>query len=464
LERLLFEEQTRALYSKGPTALVANLLVSSLLVGALWPSVSHRVAVVWLVTMSIVVTARFGLIWRFRLAGAASEETSSWYRRWLWSSALTGAIWGAGGVLLYPARSPGGQDLLMFVIGGMVAGASSSLGSRLAPFLAFTVPALLGPTVRLFLEHDRHHASMATLLIVFALGMTSVSIQGARTLAEAVRLRFKNAKLAEDLTASQRELERRVEERTKELRQTIRQRDDFVSVVSHELRSPLASMALHLEQLQQNGRRSRADPEKAQHRLGVMSRQIGRMRHIIDDLLDVTRLSTDRMRYTMELFDLRMLIDESLEELAPQLLTNHAEFRVDVDQGMSGYFDRYRIEQAIVNLLANALKYGRSPFSLSAHRIDECAHIVVHDCGVGIPREELQRIFEAFHRGPSVTAAGLGLGLFVAERIVSAHRGRIHAESSAGHGTSFIIDLPLAGKSVAPVAVPRRDLEEGATV
>ena len=442
LETHLFEEQTRALYSKGSTALVANLATSSLVVVALWPSVSHPVALVWLVLMFAVVGARFALVGRFRAAAAKSFD-ARWYRLWVASSFLTGAIWGAGGALFYPGHSTGGQDFLVFVIGGMVAGASSSLGSRVFPFLAFTIPALLGLIVRLSLEHDRVHNSMAVLLIVFALGMTSVTVQGARTLAESVRLRLRNAQLAEDLLVAQRDLERRVEERTKELRAVIRQRDDFVSVVSHELRSPLSSMALQQEILQRNALRSCPDADQVQHGLKVMSRQVVRMRHIIDDLLDVTRLSTERMRYTMELLDLRSLIDESLEEMAPQLRRNHAELSVDVDEGMRGYFDRYRMEQAIVNLLSNALKYGGSPFSLSAHRIGDWAHIVVHDCGPGIPHAELRRIFEAFHRGPSGSAAGLGLGLFIAERIVSAHHGSIYAESSPRAGTSFVIDLPL---------------------
>jgi signal transduction histidine kinase len=439
----LFEEQTAALYAKGPTALIANLAVSSLVVAALWPSISHPLALGWLLLMFAVVVARLVLVSRFRVAQMNRLDAGRWYWRWVASSSFTGVIWGAGGVLLFPARSIGGQSLLLFVIGGMVAGASSSLGFRLPAFLAFTIPALLGPIVRLSLLHDRAHVFMAILLIVFALGMTSVSVQGARTLAQSVRLRLQNVRLAEDLTDAHRDLERRVEERTKELRETIRQRDDFVSVVSHELRSPLSSIALQQEILERNARRPHPDEEKAQHGFEILSRQVARMRHIIDDLLDVTRLSTERMRYTMELFDLRTLIDESLEELAPQLRLSHAEFALDVDQGMTGYFDRYRIEQAIVNLLSNALKYGGKPFSLTAHRVGDVAHLIVHDYGAGIPEEELRRIFAAFHRGPTVSAGGMGLGLFIAERIVSAHHGSIHAESSPREGTSFIIDLPL---------------------
>lgn len=443
MEAVLFEEQTKDLYAKGPSALLASLATSALLVVALWPLVSHRLALGWILLMYASIAGRLALVRAFRAAPAGTSDPSRWHSRWVAGTLLAGVIWGLGGFLLYPARSTSGQDLALFVIGGMVAGASSSLGSRLVTFLAFAIPALAGPIVRLFLEGDRLHASMAALLIVFAIGMTSVTYQAAHTLAEAVRLRFKNARLAQDLTVSQRDLERRVAERTKELQETIRQRDGFVSVVSHELRTPLSSLGLTQELLKRNARQTHPNPQRTQRDLAIMSRQIARMRHLLNDLLDLSRLSTEQMRYNMEPLDLRAVIDESLDEMDPQFRLENASVDVQVADGLRGHFDRYRMEQVVVNLLSNALKYGAMPFSLSAHKTDDWARIVVHDSGPGIPAEQLGRIFDAFQRGPSSTGSGLGLGLFIAERIVTAHHGTIRAESAPGQGTSFVVDLPL---------------------
>jgi signal transduction histidine kinase len=190
-------------------------------------------------------------------------------------------------------------------------------------------------------------------------------------------------------------------------------------------------------------------PEVDRHRLlralDIISRQLGRTSRIVDDLFDVTRLSAERMAYAKSLVDLGDIVRETLEEAAPQLALKGTSFAVQVEQGLRGNWDRFRMQQVLVNLVSNALKYGAEPYSLSARRIGAHAQIVVRDSGPGIAAEHLQHVFDAFHRGASSGAPGLGLGLYVAERIVSAHGGSICAESPPGQGASIIVELPLAG-------------------
>ena len=167
LQSRVFEEQTRALYAKGGTALVANLVNSLILVLALWNAVSHRLALAWLLAMYVTVAFRFLLLHRHNSAQERPYRALRWARLWTGTTALTGAIWGTGGALLYPQEWPGGQDLVLFVIGGMVGGASSSLSSFLPAYVAFTIPALAPPVVRLLAEQDRSHGAMALLLCIF---------------------------------------------------------------------------------------------------------------------------------------------------------------------------------------------------------------------------------------------------------------------------------------------------------
>ena len=334
----------------------------------------------------------------------------------------------------------------------MVGGASSSLSSYLPAFVAFTIPALAPPVIRLLAEHDRPHGAMALLLCIFGVGMTAVARTGTRTLVESIRLRVRNEELATDLSSTHerllrlnKELEERVAARTEELEKAMRARDDFVSIVSHELRSPLSAIVSSEEVLRTLLGQPAVDRQRLLRAVDIISRQLGRTARIVDDLFDVTRLSTERMAYAKSLVDLGDIVGGTLEEVAPQLALKGTTFAVRVEPGLRGNWDRFRMQQVLVNLVSNALKHGAEPYSLSARRIGGKARIVVHDSGPGIPAEHLRHIFGAFRRGAESGAPGLGLGLYIAERIASAHGGSIHAESPPGQGASIIVELPLAG-------------------
>jgi signal transduction histidine kinase len=451
LHERVFEEQTRALYAKGGVALVVNLVNSLILVFALWNAVSQRRALAWLVVMYVTVGLRFLLLNRHALAQEPPYRALFWARLWVGTTAATGAIWGAGAALLYPADWPGGQQLILFVIGGMVGGASSSMSSFLPAFVAFAVPALVPPVLRLLAEQDRIHGAMALLLCVFGAGMTAVARSGARTLVASIRLRVENEELATHLASAHdrllrlnKELEERVAARTAELEQAMRARDAFVSVVSHELRSPLSALVTSQEVLRRLLGMRPLDRARLLGTADIFSRQLERTSRVVDDLLDVTRLSAERMVYAKSLVEVREIVDHTMEEVAAQQALKKTQFAVSVEEGLRGNWDRLRIQQVLVNLVSNALKYGAEPYSLSARRTGRRAQIVVRDGGPGIPPEHLERIFDAFHRGDSSEAPGLGLGLYIADRIARAHGGSICAHCTPGQGASFVVDLPLA--------------------
>jgi signal transduction histidine kinase len=242
-----------------------------------------------------------------------------------------------------------------------------------------------------------------------------------------------------------RELEDRVKARTQELEKALAYRDRLVSVVSHELRTPLGSMMLNQRLLQNAAAEGFPDATGLRRTIDVLSRQLDRLRDLVDDLLDTRRLASERMLLNKVPVDLRVIVTETLEEMAPQLSATGAKMAVVIGEGLRGTWDRHRIQQVLTNLISNALKYGHEPFVLTATRTDGRAQIVVSDHGKGIPREHLERIFQAFERGDTKERApGLGLGLFIAERIVRAHDGSIRVESVPWQETRFIVELPLS--------------------
>jgi signal transduction histidine kinase len=451
LETLVRSDQARSLYSRGLVAVLTNLVNAAIIVIGLWNTVEHPRLLGWLVCMFLVVLPRV-VLWR-RHRGAAEDAPYAWRKwrgRWIAGAAITGCVWGAAALFLFPEHSVAGQYLVLFVIGGMVAGASASTAGSLAAFLAFTLPALAPAIVRLLADMSRIHGTMALLMIVFGSAMTLIAVAGGRALTQSIRLRFKNSLLVgelrsthDEVVALNRNLEARVAARTEQLQEALRERESFMKVISHELRTPLATMSLNQAMLSRDVREHVPGSERLHRRLELLARQAQRLNQLVDDLTDVSRLSAEQMRYHMEPVRLSTIVAEALEQLEPQL-ARVADFSVEVKAEVLGNWDSLRIQQVIINLLTNALKHGAPPFTVTAGRHGLEARIVVSDSGKGIPPEHARRIFGAFEQLDPNGKSGLGLGLYIAERIVHAHGGTIRVESEPGRGSSFIVDLPIA--------------------
>jgi signal transduction histidine kinase len=216
-----------------------------------------------------------------------------------------------------------------------------------------------------------------------------------------------------------------------------------MAILSHELRSPLSTLTMNYELLERSTAGAGAtavNPEKLIH---IGARQVERMRRLIEGLLDVNRLATDRMAYEKSPVSLSAVLAGAMERVASELQARHASVPLDVEPELVGEWDRDRIEQVFTNLIANALKHGGPPFSITARRKGQVARIVVQDHGPGIPAQDVERILKPFERGKAGHAEGLGLGLHIAQSIVKAHQGTLRVESEVGKGTSFMVELPI---------------------
>jgi signal transduction histidine kinase len=265
---------------------------------------------------------------------------------------------------------------------------------------------------------------------------------GERRLLEAIAERagpaLENAALWADL-----------EERMAREQEAQRVKDDFLSIVSHELRTPLTSISGYA-QLLEGRMRGHAERAKELDQLAVIRAQSTRMRRLVDDLLDVSRI--DRrggVGVEPEPFDLAAEIDEAVARTRRQ----HSDRRIEreVPATLPIVADRDRINQVLTNLLDNAVKYSPEggAVRISADRDAAGVQIGVSDEGVGIPEALRDRVFDLFFQAdgdaPQRRFGGLGLGLYISRAIVEAHHGRIWAEpnTTAGHGTVMRVQLPL---------------------
>jgi signal transduction histidine kinase/DNA-binding response OmpR family regulator len=232
-------------------------------------------------------------------------------------------------------------------------------------------------------------------------------------------------------------------------REAIRIRDEFLSIASHELRTPLTPLSLQADALADIvGKHISDDRMRAQiqRRLATLGRQVERMTRLVENLLDVSRLRSGRLELELEDCDLSDLAKDITARFEEDLSRAGRHIQCVADGTLQGRWDRARLDQVLTNLIANAVRYGgEKPISVKLHRTPEHAKITVSDQGVGIPEQDLDRIFESFERGEnSRSHGGLGLGLFIARRIVEAHGGNIAVSSRVGEGADFTVTLPLA--------------------
>ena len=235
-----------------------------------------------------------------------------------------------------------------------------------------------------------------------------------------------------------------------------RRKDEFLAMLSHELRSPLApiSNAVHLLRLQKH-----EDPLQLQART-IIERQVGQLKHLIDDLLEVSRITTGRVQLRLERNLLSSIVERAVETVNPLILQRgHALTVSQPPEPIWVQADAARLEQVLVNLLTNAGKYTdeAGQIWLTVHQEGNSAVLRVRDNGVGIAPQLLPRIFDLFtqaDRSLDRSQGGLGIGLCLVQRLVELHGGSVSAHSVLGQGSEFVVRLPALMPSEAAAPLP----------
>jgi signal transduction histidine kinase len=235
-----------------------------------------------------------------------------------------------------------------------------------------------------------------------------------------------------------------------ERRQALALRDTLISLASHELRTPLTALQLQVQLLAQGLRElAPADADAAQRLsddAATAERYVKRMVRLVDELLDVSRITAGRLQLDPEEVDLGALVREVVDR-SPQQHRSKITLEEAGTGPIVGLWDRMRVEQIVTNLISNATKYGDGkPVQVTVERQAKAARLVVKDHGVGIAREDQARIFERFERGTVDSRSGVGgfgLGLWIVRQVVEALGGSVQLESEVGKGSTFTVMLPM---------------------
>ncbi|HZH18409.1 MAG TPA: MASE1 domain-containing protein [Archangium sp.] len=426
----------------GSTLLSALIGVASLwLGGILTPETAPAALKLWWVgdMLSVLVLSPLLLVWSERWPRRTSPA------RWVEAGALALFLYFTSMVVLADPLSLGlGRYALAFIIFlGLIWGALRFGQHGATASSALVAVMAIWSSLNHFAEPAQVKEDLGSRLLLLQLFIGVLSVT-ALVLGAMVTAR-------ERADAERRAL-------VAQLREAVRARDEFLSVASHELKTPLTALTLQVEVLERQlcqGRMVSLSMEDAGKLLDRVHRQTVRLNRLIEALLDISRIATGRLELERMSVDLTDLTRELLERYQPELERNGCPaVLVAGDAGVQGLWDRLRLEQVFTNLLTNAMKFGAGhPIEVSVRRVDGHGELRVKDQGIGISPESQARIFERFERAVSSREfGGMGLGLFISRRIVQEHGGDIRVESAVGKGSTFVVQLPLEGTSASALS------------
>jgi signal transduction histidine kinase/CheY-like chemotaxis protein len=468
----LLAAQVRLLYGNANLGVVVNIVAAAILGALQWGIISKPTIIAWCSYITLVSIARYvfaRLYWR---TPPGTTGVNRWRNAFTLGVAGAGAGWGAAGVLLYSPGHLTNQVFLVFVLGGMMLGASSVLAPRPEAFLTFLVPAGVIPTVRLLLGGDETHLAMGLLASLFTLATLITTRRLYRMVDSSLRLQFENRDLVEELRAANREtaalnqaLERRVEERTAELHQSteqlraeIMQREQaeeellrarkleslgvLAGGIAHDFNNFLTVVQGNIEVAKVHLARG----EAAREFLEQAASACQRAKFLSSQLLTFAKggAPVRQVASIAQLVTDAVLLARSGSSIAIELQMAESLWSAQVDSGQIG--------QVLHNILINAREAmsnsGRIEVRAEnvALRTDSgegapYVRISIRDYGHGIAPDVLRRIFDPYF---TTKPGGSGLGLATAYAIVVKHGGHLSAESVLGAGAIFTIDLPAS--------------------
>lgn len=243
----------------------------------------------------------------------------------------------------------------------------------------------------------------------------------------------------------------RIEEKQKrtqiDLENAVKARDEFLTIASHELKTPLTSLKLQtqIEKRLLAKRNLTSETPRMWKFLKRTETQVQHLSHLVEDMLDISRIASGKLTLSPAQNDLLLIVHAAESKLSHLIKQTGARITYTHQDSCKGLWDAHRIEQVVISLLTNAIKYGEGkPVEIHLTCHGTKAVLKIKDKGIGIIHEDIKRIFSRFERAISSNeVSGLGLGLFIAQKIVELHQGSITVETKLGFGSTFTVNLPI---------------------
>jgi signal transduction histidine kinase/CheY-like chemotaxis protein len=440
-------DRVHALYAQGTSGSIVSAVVGTLVVAGLWSSSPHALLVAWYAALLADKAARILMVRWFRRENPQGERLSVWARRYTVGIVAAGVILGSAGPLLLPHASPLAEALLLVVLIGMAAGSITGLAYHPPAMIAYPVTTLLPSVLHLLLKGTLEHALLA---LAIAVGLAAVLMFGrnqAGLIRRAITVGHENADLLAEVRA-QKEL---ADAARRKAEQASLAKSQFFAAASHDLRQPMQALGLFAASL----RETKRDPADAR-RIDQILSSVDTLESLFDELLDISKLDAGYVKPAPSHFPARVLFERLETAYAPLARRSNLVLSLDHSDAVL-HTDAVLLERVLGNLIANALRYTPAgSVRVSCRDAGERVAIAVADTGVGIPREEHEKVFDEFYQlgNPERDRRkGLGLGLATVKRMTQLLGCRVTLDSAPGRGSVFAVEVPKGDAAqVAPTS------------
>ena len=460
LDERVRAEQIRLVYLHSPTTSGGSLVAGAFLIAVLWDAVPHATLLSWGATLLVYQALRFYNYRRYMAASPDAAHSRRWGRLYILSTTIAGCIWGSAGLLFYVPESTLSLVYLCLVLFGVASLTIPTLSLFSPAFYPLVILVLVPFILRSVASGAREHIALAIPLIIALVMALTFGRRINQLIDESIRRRFENQSLTEIAERARLEAER-----------SNRAKSRFLATMSHELRTPLNAIIGYSELM--TAHPSRFSTEAAKDPLERILRAGRHLLNLINELLDLAKIEAGKTNFVYEDVDVPALVRDVVETTRSLAEQNGNVVTVSCPTPVPLlHTDAKRLMQVILNLMSNACKFterGRVDVTIASaqHNGRTWLEVAVADTGIGMAREQTERLFEDFFQGDAATQrkfGGTGLGLAISRRICRAMGGDLTVASELGKGSTFTARLPEDPLPAAPSTEPGREASDSAKV